>query len=143
GIPADKLDNLFQSFSQVDSSATRQFGGTGLGLAISSRLVELMGGSMRVQSEPGQGSTFSFVILAEKAESTDARQPRNPHLAGKNLLVVDARETTRLIVSQHAETWGLNPHLAASGAEALALLGNGHHFDAAIIDAQVQDMDGL
>ena len=91
GIPHDRLDRLFKSFSQIDTAARRANSGSGLGLAISKRLSELMGGTMWVESEQGRGSTFYFTIVAEVAPS-EARiflPGAMPQLAGKRLLVVD------------------------------------------------------
>jgi len=70
GIPPDKIERLFKSFSQVDSSTTRKYGGTGLGLAISEKLVSLMGGSMKVESKPQEGSTFSFTVVTKAGVNT-------------------------------------------------------------------------
>src|SRR5262249_41005945 len=117
GIPADRLHRLFQAFSQVDASTTRHYGGTGLGLGISKRLCEMMGGTMGVESTPGQGTTFHFTIRA----SAVASQPRVylrgkvPQLAGKRLLVVDDNATNRRILKLQAESWGMAVHAAASG----------------------------
>lgn len=147
GIPADRMDRLFHSFSQVDASTTRKYGGTGLGLTISKRLSEIMGGHMWVESNgiPGEGSTFHFTILAEAAPS----QPRiylrskQPKLAGKQLLIVDDNATNRLILARQAQAWGMQPRAAASGEEALAWITRGDPFDLAILDMQIPEMDGL
>jgi PAS domain S-box-containing protein len=147
GIPADGMNRLFRSFSQVDASTSRKYGGTGLGLTISKRLSELMGGELWVESAgiPGEGSTFHFSILAEAAPS----QPRvylrgkQPELAGKQLLIVDDNATNRLILARQAEDWGMRPHLCASGEEALAWIQRGEPCDLAILDMQMPVMDGL
>lgn len=147
GIPHDRMDRLFRSFSQVDASTTRKYGGTGLGLTISKRLSEMMGGHMWVESEgiPGQGSTFHFTIIAEAAPS----QPRvylrgkQPELTGKQLLIVDDNATNRLILARQAQAWGMRPRAAASGEEALTWIGRGDPFDLAILDMQMPEMDGL
>src|SRR5205823_6383570 len=88
GIPADRMDRLFKSFSQVDSSTTRRYGGTGLGLAISKRLAELMGGTMWVESTSGKGSTFHFTIQVTAAPDAllKAHQEDQTHLMGKRIL---------------------------------------------------------
>ena len=121
GIPADRMDRLFQSFSQLDASTTRRYGGTGLGLAISQRLTEMMGGTMWVESRVGEGSSFSFTVLAEEAPSSppafmDAIQPQ---LEGQRLLVVDDNATNRTILVRQAESWGMGAQATASPAEAL------------------------
>jgi PAS domain S-box-containing protein len=144
GIPEDRLDALFDSFSQVDASTTRRYGGTGLGLAISKRLVELMGGEMRVESEEGKGSTFFIglpVQVAEVPAKTD--EDALPQLAGKRLLVVDDNATNREIVSRHALSWGMEPVEVADPRDALARIAQGEAFDIAVLDMMMPDMDGL
>jgi PAS domain S-box-containing protein len=147
GIPADRMDRLFQSFSQVDASTTRKYGGTGLGLTISQRLTEMMGGEMRVESAglPGEGSTFHFSILAEVAPDQPQVNVRDkqPELAGKQLLIVDDNATNRLILAHQAQTWGMQSRAAASGPEALDWISRGDPFDLAILDMHMPAMDGL
>ena len=144
GIPADRLDRLFKSFSQVDSSTTRQFGGTGLGLAISKRLSELMGGTMWVESRVGEGSTFFFTIRAAAAPHAPQLhlQGAQPDLAGKRVLLVDDNETNRRILTLQTKGWGMLPTTVASGAEALDRLRNEPAFDLAILDMHMPEMDG-
>jgi signal transduction histidine kinase/HPt (histidine-containing phosphotransfer) domain-containing protein len=145
GIPRERMHRLFQSFSQVDASTTRKYGGTGLGLAISKRLSEMMGGKMWVESEIGQGSTFHFTIVAERASGQKRVYLRGvqPQLAGKRVLIVDDNETNRRILSKQAESWGMQPRAAKSGAEALELFGGGDPFDVAILDMHMPEMNGL
>ena len=110
GIPPDRMDRLFESFSQVDASTTRRYGGTGLGLAISRRLVELMGGTMWAESEEGKGSTFHIELPRHGGGGAGAdRRGRValPQLAGKRILVVDDNATNREIVSRQARSWGM------------------------------------
>jgi signal transduction histidine kinase/CheY-like chemotaxis protein/HPt (histidine-containing phosphotransfer) domain-containing protein/PAS domain-containing protein len=145
GIPPDRVDRLFRSFSQVDSSTTRRYGGTGLGLAISRRLSELMGGAMWVESAPGQGSTFHFTIQA-KAAPAPARaylDEVQPELQGKRVLIVDDNATNRRILSRQVESWHMQPRATALPMEALAWLRQGERFDIAILDMQMPEMDGL
>ena len=144
GIAADRLDRLFKSFSQVDSSTTRHYGGTGLGLAISKRLSELMGGRMWVESRPGAGSTFCFTIVAPSAPAVPQDHTRldQPQIAGKRLLVVDDNETNRRILTLQSRSWGMISEAVTGGEEALALLREGRPFDLAIIDMQMPGMDG-
>lgn len=146
GIPADRRDRLFQSFSQVDASTTRRYGGTGLGLAISKRLVELMGGQIWVESEVGTGSVFQFTIAADTAPEPTAR----PHLhgdqsalRGKRLLIVDDNATSRRIVRQYAQTWGMVAIETASAREALDLIAKGDPFDVAVLDVAMPELDGV
>jgi signal transduction histidine kinase/DNA-binding response OmpR family regulator/HPt (histidine-containing phosphotransfer) domain-containing protein len=145
GIPADRLDRLFRSFSQVDASTTRRFGGSGLGLAISKRLCELMGGTMWVESEVGKGSTFHFTVRAEEA-AVPARVYRlgqQPHLNGKRLLIVDDNPTNQQILRLQAQSWGMLTQECSSGAEALERIRRGDPFDVAILDVHMPEMDGL
>lgn len=145
GIPEERMDRLFKSFSQIDSSTTRQYGGTGLGLAISRSLAEMMGGTMWVQSEPGKGSTFSFLICASAGSELDVKERlEDPTLlAGKRVLVVDDNATNRKLVCRHTEAWGMTSREASCGTEALNLLTGGMEFDVAVIDMQMPEMDGV
>ena len=145
GIPQDRLDGLFTSFSQVDASTTRRYGGTGLGLAISKRLVELMGGTISVESEEGKGSTFRIALTADAAEvpSRITLDDGLPQLAGKRILVVDDNATNREIVTRHARSWGMEPMAVELPSEAVALIERGEHFDVAVLDMMMPGMDGI
>ena len=141
GIPKDKQEKLFHSFSQVDSSTTRQYGGTGLGLAISRRLAELMGGRMWVESESGRGSTFHFLIVVKPATVATGRKQPPPGFSGKRLLVAEPHPVQREVIVQHAQAWGLECLLASTAGEALAYLDEPPACDAALVDAQLADPD--
>jgi signal transduction histidine kinase/DNA-binding response OmpR family regulator len=145
GIPPEAQKKLFSSFTQVDASTTRKYGGTGLGLAISRRLAEIMGGRMWVESEPGRGSTFFFSLHGEWiAGSARPIQPvERPNLRGKKLLVVDDNETSRRILGTLAGKWQMTAVVEARGADALARLGAGEHFDLAILDMHMPELDGV
>ncbi len=145
GISEEGKARLFRSFSQVDVSTTRRYGGTGLGLAISKRLVELMGGSMWVESQPGAGSTFHFTILAQPAPARwrPYLETSQPQLAGKRVLIVDDNATNRSILTLQTQSWGMLPYEYASGKEALEQVQAGVPFDVAVLDMQMPDMDGL
>ncbi len=145
GIPPDRMDRLFKSFSQVDASTTRTHGGTGLGLAISKRLSEMMGGVMWVESAPGEGSTFSFTIVAASMPTQTRIWQRSaqPSLTGRRILIVDDNETNRRILTLQAQNWGMRARSAANGAEALEWVERGDPFDVAILDMQMPNMDGI
>ncbi len=145
GIAPDRMDRLFTSFSQVDTSTTRRFGGTGLGLAISKRLVELMGGRISVESEQGSGSTFRIALEVEAGEAPSPIPlgAGHPHLTGKRILVVDDNAMNREIVTRHARSWGMEPVVAELPSEALALVEAGEPFDVAVLDMMMPEMDGL
>ncbi len=124
GIPPDRLDRLFQAFSQVDASTTRKYGGTGLGLAVSKRLAEMMGGTMWVESsgKPGEGATFSFNILAAPAPEIKLRRHlrgEQPQLRGKRVLLVDDNATNLRIQTLQVKSWGMTPRSTTSSLEAL------------------------
>jgi CheY-like chemotaxis protein/HPt (histidine-containing phosphotransfer) domain-containing protein len=142
GIPADRLDDLFTSFSQVDASTTRRYGGTGLGLAISKRLCELMHGQMCVESEAGKGSCFHFTIAAEPT-SGPSLPPVAAELRGKRLLVVDDNAANREVVTRQAGTWGMVARETESPTQALEWIRRGDPLDVAILDMQMPEMDGL
>ena len=145
GIPPDRVDRLFESFSQVDASTTRRYGGTGLGLAISKRLVELMGGTIRVESREGEGSTFHIELPAEPTElpTRKPEQEAQPQLEGKRILVVDDNATNREIVGRHAHSWGMEPVAVELPVDALARIEAGETFDVAVLDMMMPEMDGL
>ena len=145
GIPEDRMDRLFESFSQVDRSTTRRYGGTGLGLAISRRLTELMGGDLWAESRVGVGSTFHVTIVAQSAPATVRPFERSEatHLTGKRVLIVDDNETNRDILARQAESWGMLASRTGRPAEALEWIGRGDPFDVAVLDMQMPDMDGL
>ncbi len=145
GIPEDRRDRLFRSFSQVDASTTRRYGGTGLGLAISRRLSEMMGGSMWLESELGQGSTFHFTIEAPAAPAPARAylDEVQPALQGKRVLIVDDNATNRRILTHQVRRWQMHPQATASPLEALDWLGDGAAFDVGILDMQMPEMDGL
>jgi PAS domain S-box-containing protein len=144
GIAEDRRDRLFESFSQVDPSTTRRYGGTGLGLAISNRLVELMGGTMSVESRPGEGSIFRFTIEAEAAPLPPrAFEQAVASLRGKRVLIVDDNATNRDILTRQATMWGMDARQTGSPAEALGWIRGGERFDVVILDQQMPEMDGL
>ena len=146
GIPAERMDRLFRSFSQVDASTTRKYGGTGLGLAISRRLAELMGGKMWVESAgiPGQGSTFHFTILADPSTSALPvfLHRKQPELHGKRVLIVDDNATNRYILVRQVQSWGMLPQETAFPLQALQWMREGQSFDLVLLDMQMPEMDG-
>ena len=147
GILPDRMDRLFQSFSQVDASTARRYGGTGLGLAISKMLCELMGGKMWAESTgvPGEGSQFYFIIKAEGSleVSNQYLHQAQPELGGKNVLIVDDNKTNRRILSLQTQSWGMVPFGTASEKEALRWIERGDEFAVALLDMQMPEMDGI
>jgi len=141
GIPADKIDRLFQSFSQVDSSTTRKFGGTGLGLAISRKLTELMGGNIWVESEEGKGSVFHVAIPLK-----EALPPKplvvNPILKGKTLIIAAQHSGVRGMLESLVLGWGMSTLSVATGAEVMQKLRAGQTFHGAVIEDELSDMSG-
>ncbi|MCL6750280.1 PAS domain S-box protein [Nostoc sp. CCCryo 231-06] len=160
GIAPEKIERLFQPFTQADVSMTRRYGGTGLGLAISKRLTKMMGGTLWVESQGfvggnpkplwesrkcSQGSTFYFTITTKVAAvSEQAELSTSPvQLARKRLLIVDDNLTNRQILTLQAESWKMQAYAVKSGKEALAQLAKGMQFDIAILDMQIPEMDGI
>jgi len=146
GIPQEKFYKLFDSFSQVDSSTTRKYGGTGLGLAICQRLVALMGGDIRVESEEGRGSAFIFTIKA--AANTAVTHFRAEEklsagtLYGKRVLILDDNETNLKILNKQCAAWGMQPFAANSHKDALGMIEK-QDFDVAIIDLLMPGRNGV
>lgn len=145
GIPKDKIDTMFHSFTQADASTTRKYGGTGLGLSISKSLCEKMGGKMWAKSDAGKGSTFYFTIITE-ADNTQTQETIDeslPQLSGKMVLIVDDNETNRRILSVQAKSWNMLAHDTSSPVEAIDLIKRNVAFDLVILDMQMPDMDGM
>ena len=141
GIPPDKLDRLFQSFSQVDASTTRKFGGTGLGLAISRKLTEMMGGRIWVESEESKGSGFHAAIPLQEALPPKPLVP-NPILKGKTLLIAAGHPGVCSMLAALGKNWGMTTVVAGSGSEVMKKLRAGQTFHAALIEEDLPDMSG-
>jgi len=145
GIPADRMDRLFESFSQVDASTTRKFGGTGLGLAISKQLAEMMGGQIGVESVEGDGSTFWFTVVLRVAEEAGAEAAPEA-LDGMRVLVVDDNETNCLILEKYLQAWGCEVESVHSARAGLDALRRANRADApyrlAILDRLMPEVDG-
>jgi two-component system sensor histidine kinase/response regulator len=149
GIPVDKREKVFESFSQADGSMTRKYGGTGLGLAICSRLVEMMGGRIWVDSHAGPGCTFSFTVNLEVQRTPTAYPaPVQPgQLRDLNALIVDDNSTNCRVLLGMLTNWGMKPTAVAGGAAALEVLTrarrDGQEFPLILLDGQMPEMDGF
>lgn len=148
GIPAERIDRLFRSFSQVDASTTRRYGGTGLGLAICKQLVEAMKGTIGIESKVGSGSTFWFEIpFSVVKRDTGVNRPLPDQLQDARVLVVDDNETNREILKDQLSRWGLLVQLESNPREALQQLRKmaerGKNYDLAILDCVMPDMSGV
>ncbi|HEX5015900.1 MAG TPA: GAF domain-containing protein [Candidatus Limnocylindrales bacterium] len=146
GIPPERMDLLFQSFSQVDASISRRYGGTGLGLAISRRLAESMGGALTATSTgvAGEGSTFRLVLPVTATTLPDAPPPMPERsIRGCCVLVVDDNATNRRIIAGFLSRWGVEGDATASPAEALRWVREGREYDAAILDLLMPEQDGV
>ncbi len=145
GIDKDKIDSLFEEFSQEDTSTTRQFGGTGLGLAICSKLVGLMGGQIRVDSEKGVGSTFSFAIPYHPAKKAPLLQEFK--LDEFDVLIVDDNKTNCMILEHYLDHLGIRSQTALNAVDALELIKqsqiDNRPFTFALIDCQMPEVDGV
>ena len=144
GIAKEKLAKLFQPFSQIDASMTRQYGGTGLGLAISKRLIKAMGSEIEVISDIGKGTTFQFSIDLEAHNKPGQAKAVKEQidLEQKNLLIVDSNRTTREYLTLQAKSWNLNVTTAESAEAAISRLFRSDTFDLIAINDSLSDMKG-
>jgi CheY-like chemotaxis protein len=148
GIPENRMDRLFKSFSQVDASTTRRYGGTGLGLVISKRLIELMGGRIGVESIVGHGSTFWFTAeFKTQTDKTAAEISASEEMfKDKRILVVDGNKTGREVLCTYLHNWGCSCSTASTAFEALQMMRTANSdkvsYDLAIIDQIIPGMDG-
>lgn len=147
GIPKEKQQAIFESFTQADGSITRRYGGTGLGLAIASRLTHLMGGTISVQSEDNRGSTFEFTARFGNAPTAEPRLAGTTALSGLRVLVVDDNRTNLRILEEYLRSWEMRPTTVSSGPEALDRIrdmsGSDTPFALILLDAHMPGMDGF
>jgi two-component system sensor histidine kinase/response regulator len=147
GIDPESFVRLFEPFSQVDGSPSRQHGGTGLGLATAKNLVEKMGGQVGVESEPGQGSLFWFLVRLRRGSGAEKVYPELRHLAGRRVLVADQNASARGAIIETLSGWGMKASGAGESDQAMALLESaarqGNPFDFALLNYEMPGMGGL
>ena len=150
GIPLEKQQQIFDSFSQADASTTRKFGGTGLGLSISSHLVKLMGGEIVLHSEVGKGSEFSFALELAKgpAQMTDELRAKSvASLKGRSVLIIDDNEINRMILLELTHHWGMKATALDSGYAARRMVQQaaerGELFDLILLDSMMPEFCGI
>jgi len=151
GIAKEKLQTIFETFSQAETETSRKFGGSGLGLSITKKLIELQKGSIHVSSTPGEGTTFTFHIKYAIANNTVAKQYGNVKqdtlkqdgLSGKRILIVEDNEANQKVIYHMLHNAGIEPDLADNGKVAIQLLEDGFEYDLIIMDLQMPEMDGF
>ena len=147
GIPADKLDTIFQQFSQVDGSSTRRHEGTGLGLAISERLARMQGGRISVSSVEGAGSTFTLSLPLTVASGHGRRKPLPLNVEGARILIIDDNEVNRTILLEQVTDWGFEGVAAPDGKTGLSIIDAarelGLSLDVIILDGQMPEINGM
>ncbi|MEW6283447.1 MAG: ATP-binding protein, partial [Candidatus Eremiobacterota bacterium] len=147
GIPRHLHDRVFRPYAQAEASTSRKYGGTGLGLSIASKIAELMGGKLELESEPGQGTTFAFVGQLQRQVAEELARPEAVALADLRILVVDGDPTSRSLTESLVGVAGVRPMLAPSGQAAIALLRAAARENApvslALLDVVLPDADGF
>jgi len=145
GLDQQGRERLFEAFTQADVTTTRRFGGTGLGLSISKSLVEMMGGTIGVESTLGQGSVFWFTARFETLPNdiANANLLDASFLKGRRALIVDDNQINRRILMKHTESWGMQHSEAGNSMAALALLDSGEKYDVVLSDMQMPDISGI
>lgn len=146
GIPANKIEQIFDSFTQADSNTTRRYGGTGLGLTICRRLLSLMNAKLQVKSELNKGSTFSFTLVLNKSLAQTKQEPKTMNdykqqFEGKHVLVAEDNQINVFVIKQFLTKWGINITIAENGSEALRLAKE-HNYDLILMDLHMPIMDG-
>ena len=142
GLSELQRDRLFQAYVQVDRAKTGQYGGTGLGLSIARRLVELMGGEIGCESQPGQGSLFWFTVVTERAAPSAAGESQASHALTGHVLVVEDNAVNRMLISAYLDEFGLTHDMAESGARALEML-SARAYDLVLMDIMMPEIDGV
>jgi CheY-like chemotaxis protein len=142
GIEQGKIQNLFSSFTQADTSTTRKYGGTGLGLAICKNIINLMGGRIWAESDPGKGSSFHFTMVGESSDSETKVSYDATALRGLKALVVDDNKTNLKILVKQLANWGMQATPFNSPELVLEIMGNLKKFDLCVIDMQMPEIDG-
>jgi PAS domain S-box-containing protein len=148
GIPEEKFQTIFESFSQADTSITRKYGGTGLGLSISNKIISMMGGQIKLKSKVGEGSTFHFNIdVPVISEDHTKKRHHQGQMRGMRVLVADDNLTNQTILEEILLSWGMSPTLVASGKEALSELERasdaGNPYAVVVLDVQMPEMSGF
>ncbi|MCU0430094.1 MAG: ATP-binding protein [Cytophagaceae bacterium] len=147
GIPADKLESIFDEFSQADSSTSRKFGGTGLGLSISRKLAELMKGEISIQSTPGKGTEFCILLPFQRPlhelPASPVLQPDAASLKDKQVLLVEDNEFNQMLAISILEGWNMKVSTASNGREAISKLASGNAYDFILMDIQMPEMGGI
>jgi CheY-like chemotaxis protein len=146
GIPADKIDHVFEAFTQASADTTRKYGGTGLGLAITKRLIELQGSTIKLESELGKGSKFSFDLPFKKSKNTNSNTDQSnieefKSLKGTRILLAEDNKVNQLIAMKFLKRWDIEVDTADNGLIALEKLKE-NQYSLVLMDIQMPEMDG-